>query len=289
MATFVALFFSALAASAGLALAATGFLVLHQATGVINFAHGDLITLSGYVAFWGTATLGLTSSVSYLLAIVVLGLVGIALERVAYAPLRDRPHVTVLIATLAAALVLRALISQWQGSTPVRLPSPVHGSFDVLGATISFHRLLVIVCAAAVMAGVGVMLNFSNFGRQLRALAADPLAARLCGVDVRKMSIGAWALSAGLAACAGVLLAPLTVLDLGFGFSVMLTAFAAAVLGGFGTLRGACLGALLVGFLQQFVGGYVFKDYASIMPFVAMVAILAVRPTGLVRTTAGRL
>jgi branched-chain amino acid transport system permease protein len=103
------------------------------------------------------------------------------------------------------------------------------------------------------------------------------------------VSVIAWALSGGLAALAAVLLAPLTVLSLGFGFSVMLGAFAAAVIGGFGSVQGVCAGALLIGFLEQFVGGYVFKDYASTLPFIAMLVILAVRPAGLFSTATERL
>lgn len=286
----VALGFSALALSSILALAALGFLVLHQASGVINFAHGDLITLGAYVAFWSVSDLGIAVVPSYLLAILTLAIVGVVLERTAYAPLRKRPHVVVLIATLAAALILRAAISLWQGSTPVRLESPLSGaSVEMLGTTISAQRILIIVAAAITIAAVALLVHRTQFGRELRAVAQDPEAASLCGVNTRNVSLIAWGLSGGLAGLAAVLLAPLTVLSLGFGFSVMLGAFAAAVIGGFGSIRGVCAGALLIGFLEQFVGGYVLKDFASTLPFVAMLIILAVRPAGLFSTASERL
>lgn len=286
----VALGFSALALSSILALAALGFLVLHQASGVINFAHGDLITLGAYVAFWSVSDLGIAVVPSYLLAILTLVVVGVVLERTAYAPLRKRPHVVVLIATLAAALILRAAISLWQGSTPVRLDTPLSASsVEILGATISAQRILIIVAAAITIAAVALLVHRTRFGRELRAVAQDPEAASLCGVNTRNVSLIAWGLSGGLAALAAVLLAPLTVLSLGFGFSVMLGAFAAAVIGGFGSIRGVCAGALLIGFLEQFVGGYVLKDFAPTLPFIAMLVILAVRPAGLFSTASERL
>ena len=286
----IALMFSALAMSAVLALAATGFLVLYQASGVVNFAHGDVITCGGYVALWGISALHLPTAFAYLVAIIALVVLGVLLERVAYAPLRSRPHVVVLIATLAAALVIRALLSLWQGNTPVRLPALVPGvSVEIFGASVSGQRIVLIAIAVVVLAGTAVLLHRTSFGRRLRAVANDPQAAELCGINTRRVSSIAWGISGGLAALAGVLLAPLTVLSLGFGFTVMLGAFAASVIGGFGSLRGVCVGSLLVGFLDQFVGGYLLKDYSSTLPFVAMLLILAARPAGLFATSTERL
>lgn len=290
MSTFVALLASALAYSAVLVLAVLGLLLLQKASGVVNFAHGDLITLGGYLAVWAIVDLGLPTVAGYLIAILLMAAVGVGLERVAYAPLRNRPPTVVLIATLAAALVIRAVIALWQGSTPRRLPTPVGNNVvHVLGATIADQRLFVIAIAVIAVAATWWMFERTGFGRQLRALAADPMAAQLCGVRVRRVSMIAWGMSAALAGLAGILLAPLSALDLTSGFSVMLGAFAAAVVGGFGSLGGAVLGALLIGFLQQLVGGYVLVNYASVLPYAVLLLILAVRPQGLLGRTAARL
>ncbi|MGW5385728.1 branched-chain amino acid ABC transporter permease [Nocardia sp. NPDC003963] len=290
METFVALAFSAAAYGAVLALAALGFLVLFKATGVVNFAHGDLITAGGYIALWFIGDLGSAPVVGYILAVISMGLIGMVLERVAYAPLRRRPHLTVLIATLAAALVIRALISLWQGSTPQRLPSPVDGTVvTVLGAPIAGQRILVIAVALVCIAAVIGLFGYSSYGRQLRALASDREAAELYGIRTGRISLAAWALSTALAALAGILVAPLSSLDLTFGFTIMLAAFAAAVLGGFGNLWGVLVGACLIGVIQYLIGGYVLQDYAGILPYVVMLAILALRPQGLLGRTAARL
>lgn len=290
MATFVALLVSALAYGAVLSLAVLGFLVLYNATGVINFAHGDLITLGGYLALWLIADRHLPTVIGYLGAVVLMGLAGVILERIAYAPLRDRPHVVVVIATLAAATVIRALIALWQGSEPRRLPTPVGDRvWHVAGADIAYQRIMVILVALVTVAGVVLLFQASGFGRQLRALATDPLAASLYGVNVRFVSVIAWALSAALAALAGILLAPLGVLDLNFGFTLMIAAFAAAVVGGFGNLWGALIGSLAVGLIQQLVGGYVLVSFSAVLPYMAMLILLALRPQGLLGSTKARL
>ena len=123
MEKFVALLFSGIALGAVLSIAALGFLVLHKATGVINFAHGDLITLGAYLALWCIGTLGLPTVPGYLLAVLLMFGVGVVVERIAYAPLRRRSPMSVVIATLAAAIALRGLVAVWQGSTPKLLPS----------------------------------------------------------------------------------------------------------------------------------------------------------------------
>lgn len=290
MDTFVALAFSATAYGAVLALAALGFLVLYKATGVVNFAHGDLITLGGYVALWFLVDVGMNTVLGYLAAVVVMFAIGVLLERLAYAPLRRRPHLTVLIATLAAALVIRAVISLWQGSTPQRLPSPVDGSvIEVFGASISGQRILIIAVSAVCVGAVVWLFGYTSFGRQLRALASDRETAELYAIRTGRISVVAWGMSAALAALAGILVAPLSSLDLNFGFSIMLAAFAAAVLGGFGNLWGVVLGSMAIGAIQYLLGGYIFQDYAVILPYIAMLAVLALRPQGLLGRSEVRL
>jgi branched-chain amino acid transport system permease protein len=287
---FVALLASGIALGAVLAVAALGFLVLYKATGVINFAHGDLITLGAYLALWTIASLGLPTIPGYLLALVLMFGVGVVIERLAYAPLRRRQPLAVVIATLAAAIALRGLVAIWQGSTPKSLPSPVgNRTVHILGAPVAQQRLLIVVVAAAAIIAVLAAFQRTAFGRQLRALAADPDTARLQGVRTRMVAIVAFGLSATLAALAGILVAPLSAVDLTFGFDLMISAFAAAVLGGFGSLGGVVAGSLVIGLVQQLLGGYVFNNYASTLPFILMLVVIAFRPEGLIVMKRSRL
>jgi branched-chain amino acid transport system permease protein len=287
---FIALTASGVAYGAVLAVVALGFLVLYKATGVVNFAHGDLITLSAYLGVWAISTLGLPTVAGYLLAIVLMGLVGVLIERVAYAPLRNRPPMVVVIATLAAAIVIRGIIAIWQGSEPRTLPTPVGNRvLHIGGAAIAYQRILIVfVCALAIVVLLQVFQR-TPFGRQVRALAAEPEMARLTGVRTRVVAMGAFALSSMLAGLAGILVAPLGAVDLNFGFGLMVTAFAAAVLGGFGSLGGVVVGALVIGLIQQLVGGYLLPDYAATFPAIVLFVVIAVRPEGLVNLTRSRL
>jgi branched-chain amino acid transport system permease protein len=285
---FVALLASGLAEGAIAALAAVGFLLTYKATGVVNFAQGALITLGAYLAIWITQNRGmfgwgqLDLVPGYLVTILIMFVVGLVLERLAYAPLRGRPLEVVVIATLGASIVVSAFIGLWQGSTPKYLDSPVQGKvIHLFGANIEQQRALVIAATAVVVIAIMLLFSRTQFGRQLRATAADRDTARLCGVPVNALSMIAFGLSAALAGLAGVLLAPLGSVDINFGFNIMLLGFAAAVLGGFGSIGGVVAGGVAIGVVEQVLGGYVLRDYSNAFPFVLMLLVIALRPQGL--------
>jgi branched-chain amino acid transport system permease protein len=287
---FVALTASGIAFGAVLAIVALGFLVLYKATGVINFAHGDLVTLGAYVALSAIRDHGLPTVAGYVVALAVMFGVGVLIERVAHAPLRRRPHLVVVIATLAAAITIRGAVSVWQGSEPKSLPSPVGDRVvHILGAVVAYQRLLIIGVSAVAVLGLVYLFQRTAFGRQVRALAADPDTARLHGVRARSIAMVAFGMSASMAALAGVLIAPLTAVELNFGFNLMVLAFAAAVIGGFGSLGGVVAGSLVIGLTQQLLGGYLVPTYASTLPFVLLFLIIVLRPAGLVDLERSRL
>ncbi len=281
---FIALFASGITIGAIMAIVALGFLVLYKATGIVNFAHGELVTLGSYFGLWAISTIGLPVIPGYLLALVLMFGGGVVLERVAYAPLRKRPVLIVVIATLAASIVIGGLLALWQGNTPQTLASPVGtGSFTVDGAHISYQQVLVVAVCAVIVVVLLYVFQRTTFGRQVRALASDREMAELVGVRSRAISIFAFGISAVLAGIAGLLIAPLTAVDLTFGFTAMITAFTAAVIGGFGSLPGVVLGGLFIGLLQQVVGGYLVPNYSETLPFIALFIVIVVRPQGLTR------
>ena len=304
MSNFTALLASGLAEGAIAALAAVGFLLTYKATGVVNFAQGALITLGAYVAiymtqgggFLGWGALGLIPG--YLATFALMFVVGVVIERLAYAPLRGRSVHVVVIATLGASIVVIAFIGLWQGSTPKYLGSPVSATelgidaslVRIFGANIQWQRILIIAVTLVVVIVLILLFQKTQFGRQLRATAADRDTARLCGVPVNLLSMLAFGMSAALAGLAGVLLGPLGAVDLNFGFQVMLLGFAAAVLGGFGSIGGVVAGGIAIGLVEQLLGGYVLRDYKHVFPFVLMLLVIALRPQGLFgRATARRL
>ncbi len=265
---FVALLGAGLAKGAVVALAAIGFIMIMKATGIANFAQGDLITIGGYLALWATSKtlpahdgLGLSLGLGFLLVLVIMFVLGVIVERVAYAPLSKRAHDVhvVVIATLGVAIILRTVMALWQGNDPrfVRSWFNLGGSLDgflffndgtltinvgFLGiddAVISAQRVVIMVVTGVVVLGIMMLFSRTSFGRQVRAIAADRETARLYGVKASRLSMLSFGISAALAGLAGILIGPLGSFDLSLGFSYMLLGFAAAVLGGFGSRNSA--------------------------------------------------
>lgn len=282
MERFVALLFSGITEGAITALAAVGLLVLYKATRIINFAHGDLITLGAFVDVWLVTDHGWGYVPGTVAAIALMVLVGMLMERVAVAPLRGRSIHVVVIATLGLGLAIRTLIANWQGADPKRLTSPVQGrNAEILGASINYHRFLVVVVATVCLAATMWFFARTRYGRQLRALAADRPMAELVGVRATALSMGSFGAAAALAGLCGMLLAPLSSAELTLGFGVMLNAFAAMIIGGFGSVGGVVLAGLLIGLVERLVGGYVLSQFSSALPFLVMIAAIALRPEGL--------
>jgi len=159
--------------------------------------------------------------------------------------------------------------------------------FELAGARIPQQNLLIVGVTAACIVAMILVFALTQFGRQLRALAVDRITAQLQGIRVVRMSMLAFGLSAALSGLAGVLIGPTRQITITLGFGPMLYAFAAAILGSMGRLGGVAIGALALGLVQQLGAGYLSPDYAEIYPFVLMLAVIAVRPQGLLGSETG--
>lgn len=284
MEKFVALTFSGLSLGAIYTLVSLGILIMYKATGVVNAAQFGLVALGGYIGYWATKDLDLPLGVAYVVVILAMGVVGIALERLAYAPLRNRPPDTVLLSTLAGGFAIEGIIVLWQGPQLRSLESPAgFGTTDILGAPVFNHTLLIIGVTIVGVALLGVLFTRTAFGRQVRALAADRDTARLQGIAVNRLSLITFALASAIAGVAGVLLAPATALTPDMGFTPMLFAFGAAIIGGFGRLSGVVLGSVVLGLVEQWGGGYLSSSVRDAFPFIAILLVIALRPEGLFR------
>ena len=282
MEKFVALTFSGLSLGAIYTLVSLGILILFKATGVVNAAQFGLVTLGGYIGFWAEHRLGLSLLAGYFVVLGVMALVGLLLERLAYAPLRNRAPDTVLLSTLAGGLAIEGLVVLWQGPQLRSLPSVVgFGTTRVLGAPIPNHSLFVIAFTVVGVVLLALLFNRTQFGRQVRALAADRDTARLQGIAVNKLSLITFAVASALAGLAGLLLAPVTALTPDMGFTPMLFAFGAAIIGGFGRLTGVVAGSVLLGLFEQLGGGYISSGIRDAFPFIVILLVIALRPEGL--------
>jgi branched-chain amino acid transport system permease protein len=280
---FVALLASGIASGAIYALVALGIVLLQKATGVINFAQGDLLTLGAFVGYWLVVENGVSQVATFAAVLVLLFLAGVMLERVGYAPLRNREPLTIVISTFALALGLRAVMILWQGTTPRSLPAPFEGTFELFGAAIPDQSLLIVVVLVVVSALLYLLFQRTSLGRQVRALAVDRETALLQGIKVRRLSPLTFGLSAALAGLAGVLVAPILSVSPGLGFGLLLNSFAAVILGS-ERLGGVVFAAMFVAVVQVLAAGYVSPELVDAYPFIILMVVLAVRPQGLVRS-----
>lgn len=265
-------------------LIALGIVLLFKATGVVNFAQGSLLTLGGYIGFWLQVDHHVNVVLAYIGAVIAVFIVGALIERIGYAPLRRQPVLTIVISTFALAEALQAVIILWQGSAPKTLPPAVGaGVWHLFGAAIPHQNVLIVIVTLVLLAGLLVLLQRTALGRQVRALAADRETAMLQGIRVSMLSLLMFGLSAALAGLGGLLVAPTISLSPDFGFTMMLSSFAAVVLGGFDRVGGTVLAAIVVGVIQQIFTGYVAPNLSEAYPYMILVVALILRPEGLIR------
>ncbi|MGE0877373.1 MAG: branched-chain amino acid ABC transporter permease [Acidimicrobiia bacterium] len=287
---FVALTFAGLTQGAIASLIALGVVLLHNATGIVNFAQGDLLTLGGFLGFWLINDHKWSTLPAYLAVLILVFLVGVAIERVGYAPLKKQSQLAVMISTFALALGLRSVMIIKFDATNRSLPPPIGKGNSVVkigGAQVPYQTFLVLVVTGIIFAGMMLLLHRTSIGRQVRALAVDRETALLQGIKVDRLSIIMFGASASLAALGGLLVGPVLPIGPEVGFSLLLSSFAATVLGGFDRVGGTVAAAFCVAIAQQYLGGYVSHNYTEAYPFIILLVALVLRPEGVIRGAAG--
>jgi branched-chain amino acid transport system permease protein len=279
---FLAVLVSGLALGSISALVALGFIVTYKGTGIINFAQGGLVTLGGYLGFWLVVQVGLKWWLGYPLVLIAMFVVGVVIERVIHAPLRNRSELVVVIATLGVGLVISAVLYEIYGAQARTLPELLAKHvIHIDGANIAAYDLLIIGVSIVAIALLMVLFNLTQLGRQFRATSLDPEVAELQGIPVKAFGMLAFGLGGLLAGVAGLMLAPRAALDTNIGFNAMITAFAAAVIGGFGRFAGVVIGALALGLIEQLGAQYIAYQYQELYPYVLMILVIAIAPRGI--------
>lgn len=282
MADFIQLFINGLALGSVYALAAIGFVIVYSATGVVNFAAGQFVMLG---TFAGVAMLingGLPWPVGYVGALAAMALFGALFFLVVYLPLRSSPIVTIIIGTVAVGIALQNAAQLTFGSWPFRLQSPFEGmTIEIAGAVITVHALAVVIGTGILIGCLWLLLHRTTIGIGMRAVAQDVKAARLMGLRVNGLLAFSWVLAALLAGIAGLMLGPMWFADVNMGDPIALKAFAATIIGGFGSLPGAIAGGLFVGLTEVLGASYLSSAYKDLIAFGAMIAFLLVRPQGI--------
>lgn len=272
------------------ALVALGYSMVYGIIKLLNFAHGDVymvgafvgfVTFSGITGLAGAGILGILLVV--LIAMVVTGLLGVAIERVAYRPLRGSPRLAVLITAVGMSFILEYGIRQIFGPNPQVYPARLEGSsIQILDGRITMPQIILMLVAAVLMFGLNAYIMRSRDGRAMRAIALDPTAAQLMGVNVNSVISRTFFIGSALAGAAGVMAgAYYGTIDFLMGFVIGLKAFTAAVIGGIGNLYGAMLGGLVLGLLESLGTHFLGGQWRDVFSFACLILFLSLRPTGI--------
>jgi len=273
------------------ALIAIGLTMVYGLLRLINFAHGDLMMLGAYLGLFVLANTFLPLGAALIIPMVVIGFVGVLVERVAYRPLRGAPEVAMLMTSLAVSWIIQNGMIMTVTAQPraFRLPEGVNKLYEVGG--VSFSRLDVIsfLLAVGLMLALSVFVRRHRVGIGMRAASENLLAARLMGININQVITAAFFIGSALAAVAGVLWAgKYGTVDPFMGFLPGLKAFVAAVIGGIGVIPGAVLGGYLLGFAEILFVGFLppeFAGYRDLFVFALLLIVLLIRPNGILGTS----
>jgi branched-chain amino acid transport system permease protein len=277
-------------------LVALGFSMVYGVLKLLNFAHGDLYMVGAYIGYFVIQWFGGAAHVSipvplllvimFLLAAVLVGGLGVAMERFAYRPLRNAPRIAPLITAIGISFFLEssALLlfgAQYRIYNTAEFISLSSG-IQIGSVTIDSVQILVLVLGLILMVGLQLVVNRTRLGRQMRAVAADREAAEMLGINVNFTIAATFFLGSALAGIAGVMGGLLfNQVTSTIGFIAGLKAFTAAVVGGIGSIPGAMLGGLVIGVAESFVTGYISSTYSNLIVFGILIVVMLVRPSGL--------
>lgn len=264
-------------------LVALGFVLIYKATESVNFAQGDLMMLGAFVTlqFVNVSHWGLPFWVGVPLAVAVMAVVGYLMEALVIRRLFGQPQFAVVILTIAIGFVLRFIAGIIWGHEPLNLETPFAGkNLNFIGLAIGVDEVFVIGVTLVLTVGLYFFFARTKLGMAMQASSQNQLAAYYMGVPVKRVHGLVWALSGGIATMAGVLFAARGSIDPNLGL-LGIKAFAAAVIGGFGSLPGALAGGLIVGLAEPFAGRYLPAGYSQIAPYAIMLVVLVARPNGL--------
>jgi len=264
------------------ALIALGFVMIYKATETVNFAQGEFMMLGAFAALLLMA-LGLPFWAAAPLAVAGMAGFGALVERLAVRPILGQPQFTVVMLTIGMGYVMRGAVTMVPGfgAETQRLAVPYGGKvIEAGGLVLSAEQVVVISATALLCALLYAGFRFSKAGVAMQASSQNQLAAYYMGIPVRRLNGLVWALSAAVAALAGLLLAPITFVHANMGL-LGLKAFPAAVVGGFGSLPGAVVGGLVIGLVESFAGFYLPEGFKDVAAYVVVLMMLVIRPNGL--------
>ncbi len=288
---FAQLTVNGIAVGAIYALVALGLVLTYKATEVLNFAQGDLLALSAFIAWGLIAVAGFNFWWALLATVTISALLAYGIDAVVIRRIAGQPQFAGVMLTIALAFMLRGAISMGFGPESRSYTTPWTGQTTTLGGVggvvIANLQLVIVGTALGVTAALLLFFKSTRLGVAMQAASQNQLAAYLNGVRVKQVNSLVWALAGATAAAGGVLLAPITLVDVTLWF-VVLKALAALVLGGFGSIAGAIVGGLLIGLIEQYAGVYLPDGSKDVVAYVVLIGVLIIRPQGLLGEAHGK-
>ena len=290
MAEFLQIIVSGLSAGSIYALAAVGFTLLWQASQTINFAQGEFVMLPAFFVLAGMTFLGLPLWAAILFALVLsLLILGLMFKKLIVEPMLPHGTLPLVIAAIALGLLMKESVKEFY--SPLGQPFPhlfPQEVISIFGAAISVADIMNLAVSFAVILALQNFLQRTRTGRCMQATAQNPAVAEILGVDVKRMVLYTFLINAALACIASVLITPFYLAKFSNGETLGLIAFIAAIVGGFNQIKGALVGGLLIGVIDNLAAAYVSAQYRAAVPLILLIVIIMVRPQGIMGTPEGR-
>jgi branched-chain amino acid transport system permease protein len=274
--------FSGLTSGAIYALIALGFCVVHNTMGIVNFTQVDFVSLGGMLLYSALFSAGLSMPIALLAAVFGVTLMAMFVERVGIRPARSADPLVLIFLTIGLSIILRGVMALVWGKNRMAVPSLTSDDpLRLFNAAIMPQTLWILALTALAIALLAWFYRRTRLGLMMRAVATNPRAAAVVGLPLGRVRMLTFGLAGALGGLAGVLVTPITTLSHDVGVLLGLKGFAAAILGGFGSLPGAIIGGLGLGLLESLSAGYISSAYKDVCAFVVLLLVLFVRPKGL--------
>ena len=264
------------------AIIALGYSMVYGIAKMLNFAHGDVIMVGAFVAYFAISKYNLPLLVGVVITVVVCTILGVVIERLAYKPLRQASSLSVLITAIGVSYFLQNSAMLLWGTDTKIFPNVLRGSLNLGGLSIPFLTLITILTCIVIMVVLTLFINKTKTGRAMRACSEDKGAAALMGINVNRIISITFAIGSGLAAIASALLvATYPSVYPTLGSMPGIKAFTAAVFGGIGSIPGAFLGGLVLGVVENLSRAYISTQLSDAIVFMVLIIVLLIKPTGL--------
>jgi len=278
----IQLMINGLAMGAIYALIALGFVMIYNSTGAVNFAQGDFAMIGAYLYFTAVVLLHLPVWVSFIFMILGAAILGIIFNQTVFYPLRDKHWMIPLIGTIGASIFLPNFAMNIWGPEPLPTPKPFGEALFSIGVLrISPQFVLILAITLLMILLMQLFFARTRFGKMMQATAQDKVMARLSGIRIKRTMGATFIFSSVLAGIGGALVAPVFFVSQGMGLFLVVKAFCATIVGGFGSIPGAIVGGFFIGVVEQICAGYISDKYKDIYAFLLMILVLFIRPQGI--------